>query len=371
MGYRRRILWGAGLGVVLAAAVLAWGPAAHRGGEPGVILSECQGPLREMVIQYESGALEDIAPVYREFLGQLDADVTVHAVCPDRAAFDQLRGVVGPTRCRVTPVLTGHAQTSWARDRWVALACPDGSARLVCPAHETAGGAWPQRAGDERIAENLASSVPGVRCQRSDLYFDGGDVLATPRHAILTTRVLPRNVARTVQDSPELTRRMESLLGRPALLLETAPDHHAAMFMMSAGQDVMLVGDPSMAKACCSTAAPAVASLPDGADFSAQTQGLFDAVAEQCRQAGHRVVRIPVVPGRDGRTYLTYVNVLIDFPPGRPLVYMPTYRGAEPLNDAAAAVWRGLGYEVRPIDCTNVYRHFGCLHCLVNVLRRG
>ena len=77
-----------------------------------------------------------------------------------------------------------------------------------------------------------------------------------------------------------------------------------------------------------------------------------------------------MVPAQDGRTYLTYVNVLIDQRSGRRLVYLPFYRGAERLNAAARAVWEGLGYEVVPVDCTSAYRHFGCLHCLVNVLQR-
>jgi hypothetical protein len=56
---------------------------------------------------------------------------------------------------------------------------------------------------------------------------------------------------------------------------------------------------------------------------------------------------------------------------GQRRVYLPLYRGVERLNDAARAVWERLGYEVRPVDCTSVYGHFGCLHCLVNVLTRS
>ena len=111
-------------------------------------------------------------------------------------------------------------------------------------------------------------------------------------------------------------------------------------------------------------------SLPGGPDFTAPTQHLFDAVAAQCAAAGYKVVRIPVVPARDGRTYLTYVNVLMDQQGGRRSVYLPFYRGVERLNAAARTVWESLGYEIRPVDCTTAYRHFGCLHCLVNVLRR-
>ncbi len=55
---------------------------------------------------------------------------------------------------------------------------------------------------------------------------------------------------------------------------------------------------------------------------------------------------------------------------GHRTVYMPVYRGAEALNDAAEAVWRRLGWDVRRVDCTDAYRHFGSLRCLVNVLSR-
>ena len=111
--------------------------------------------------------------------------------------------------------------------------------------------------------------------------------------------------------------------------------------------------------------------LPDGPDFTPTTQHLFDAVAAQCSAAGYKIVRIPVVPARDGRTYLTFVNVLLEKSGEHRIVYVPFYRGAEALSTAAHQVWTGLGYEVHPIDCTTVYRHFGCLHCLVNVLKRS
>jgi hypothetical protein len=42
--------------------------------------------------------------------------------------------------------------------------------------------------------------------------------------------------------------------------------------------------------------------------------------------------------------------------------------GATVLSIAGAG---GRGYEIRPVDCGSIYQHFGCLHCLVNVLRRN
>jgi hypothetical protein len=141
------------------------------------------------------------------------------------------------------------------------------------------------------------------------------------------------------------------------------------MFMAAARDRTMLVGDPSLAAPLLDQAARN-ALLPD-ADFSAATQAQFDAVANQLASIGYRVVRIPTVAASDARTYLTYVNVITDRrPDGTRIVYMPVYRGADALNAAAADVWRSLGYQVCFIDCTSCYRHYGTLHCLVNVLSR-
>ena len=64
-------------------------------------------------------------------------------------------------------------------------------------------------------------------------------------------------------------------------------------------------------------------------------------------------------------------NAVLDERPAGRVVYMPTFRGAEVLDAAAAAVWQDLGYRVHAVDCTDAYVHFGSLRCLVNVLRRG
>lgn len=111
--------------------------------------------------------------------------------------------------------------------------------------------------------------------------------------------------------------------------------------------------------------------LPEGPDFTAATIGRFDAVARQCRSAGYRVARIPIVPGGDGRTYLTYLSAILDRRDGRRIVYMPVFNTAEALNRAAGKVWAGFGFEVRPVNCDACCPHFGSLRCLVNILSRS
>jgi hypothetical protein len=369
------------IGLVVAGGILALTGGPERGPLPsGPILSECDGHLRELVLHFASSAKEIVAPVYRDFLRALDRDVGVHIVCPDRPAFDVFLATVGPLKCRVSPILAGHPITTWSRDRWVALApaVAGGATTLWSPRGEAGNEIWPARAGDERVGRDIAAALaPSVLARRSGLYFDGGDFLADSDTVFLMPRLLQRNLQQTVCSREEFLGIMSRELKRRIILLDEAPDHHAGMFMASVGSKTMLVGDPSLAREFIpaetsrdNQAAPnEFMGLPVGPDFTPQTQHLFDAVAHQCEAAGYRVVRIPVLPAHDGRTYLTYVNVLMDQQASRRLVYLPFYRGVEPLNAAAREVWESLGYEIRPVDCTS--RHFGCLHCLVNVLSRS
>jgi hypothetical protein len=381
--FRWQTLVGVIIGLVAGGAILALTGGPRRAPlPPGPILSECDGHLRELVLHYEPAAKAIVAPIYREFLGALESDVGVHIVCPDRLAFDDFVATIGPVRCRVSPVLAGHTITTWSRDRWVALApaVAGGATTLWSPRGEAGDAIWPARAGDERVGQDIAAALtPAVAARRSSLFFDGGDFLADSDTVFVVPRVLPRNIQHTVGSREEFLGILSRELKRRVILLDEAPDHHAGMFMASVGGKTVLVGDPGLARELVSaeiardgqSATNEFMCLPGGPDFTPETQHLFDAVAKQCAAAGYRVVRIPVVPARDGRTYLTYVNVLMDQQGSRRLVYLPFYRGVEPLNAAARKVWKSLGYEIRSVDCTSAYRHFGCLHCLVNVLRRS
>ena len=371
------------IGLATGTAILALTGSPERRPLPsGPIISECDGHLRALVLQYEPAAKEIVAPVYRDFLRTLDRDVSVHLVCPDRVAFDDFTAAVGPIPRSVKPIMVGHPITTWSRDRWVALmpAVAGAATTLWSPRGEAGEEVWPARAGDERVGRDVAVSLsPLVRARRSGLYFDGGDFLADSETVFVMPRMLQRNIQQTVRSREEFLGILSRELKRRVILLDEAPDHHAGMFMASVGHKTMLVGDPSRAQELISvqlghhdrTATNEFMNLPGGPDFTAPTQHRFDAVAVQCSAAGYKIIRIPVVPARDGRTYLTYVNVLIDQQSGRRLVYLPFYRGVERLNAAARAAWEDLGYEIRPVDCTTAYRHFGCLHCLVNVLSRS
>ena len=375
----RRVRWGVAFGVAAALVLvggMCLGGIALRGSAlspGGPLLSDCDGAVEELVIQYVPSAGSVVGTAYREFLGQLPADVTVRVVCPDVSAYDEFREYVGDPLCALRPIYTNHPMTTWARDRWLALgpAVPGGRTTLVAPREENAAEIWPERMGDRRIAADIAVALPeDVQAKTSRLACDGGDFVADNETVFITPAVRRRNVGSVMRSVAELKRALGSLLKRRVVLLTDAPPHHAGMFMMTAGNRTVVVGDPEMGRALFESNA-GTCSLIENPDFGNETRRRFQAVADACAAEGYRVVRIPVVPDADGRTYLTYLNVIVNGGENGPVVHMPVYRGATALNDAAEQVWRDLGFSVRRVDCTETYRRFGSLRCLVNVLRRS
>ncbi len=374
--------WQVALGVSLGLAASLVVLSVHERGEgtpaePATppLLSECDGALSQLVVHYAADAAEMLIPTYRSFLRQLPENVIVYAICPRKRDFDDLRARVGPTRCTIESVIVDHPVTVWSRDRWLALGAAESPRTvLLSPRDEDGVVIWPARRGDQRVAWDLAAALGGsVVAQRSDLAFDGGDFAADGETVFVRPRTLLRNLQRIVATREELIETLSRVLKRRVVLFDDAPEHHVAMYLMPIGHRTVLVGDPRMTERLLDTSGEraAVDAYIGGADYSAAAVARFNAVAEQCRAAGYRVVRIPLAPGCDGRTYLTYVNAILDQRDGRRIVYMPTFASAAALNREAAKVWTEMGFEVRPVECDGCAKNFGTLHCLVNVLRRS
>ncbi len=372
----RSVIFGASLGLMAAGLVLALlpsGPARHGDIARGELLCDAEGAFEQLVIQYRREAAAISAPVYRNFLPLLSSEVRVLVVCPAREDFEDLRRRVGWLFCSLEPLVTGHEMTTWSRDRWLALSQDGDGICLLTARGEDGQDAWPQRKGDGRIAFDIAQRLraEGVTAARSELKFDGGDFVALPDRILVTRRVLAGNLALGIHSKREVLDLLEAHLGRRVVVLADAPDHHMGIYLMAAGEGRVVVADPSLGEGLI-PAGVLEELMPGGLAEGSLVQKQLDAVADQLRAEGLDVFRMPVVAGRDGRTWMTPLNVVLENA-GRSgsVVYMPVYEGADRLNEAGRRVWRSLGYEVREVDCTSAYRHFGSLRCLVNVLRRG
>lgn len=330
---------------------------------PAPVLSETDGEIRAINIQYTAGA-DFTIPIYREFLSKFNPRAKVYVVCPENADLAELQSKLQISRTLI-PIYTHHPQTPWAKDRWIALDRGK-EIELLAPRGENLADAWPTRKGDEKIAFDIASALgEGYRATRSGLYFDAGDVLCDNETAFVSPWLTSKNIQKTVVDEKQLDQRLESMFKQRVVRFPVGPEHHAGMFMVLLGHRAAMVGDPSLAKAFPQ------GPIPELPDYTEETQKKFDAVAKTVESAGYRVVRVPVVPSTNQRAYVTYCNSIIDIETGKPVVYMPVFDGWEQLNEAGQKAWEKEGFEVRTVNCTTSYTLFGNIHCLVNVLKRG
>lgn len=310
---------------------------------PAPALDEGAGRIREVLLHYAPKATF-VRRTYAELLAKLPSDVAVVVAvekAEDAEAFSREFGR------EATPVVVGRPITTWSRDRFVA--CEDGDVVVPCEAHPGA----PERRNDALVPCAFASA-DGRDVRVAPFRFDGGDFLAAGGRLIASCAWARRNPERT---SSDLVAAAERLFHEEVVYVPEAPEHHVGMAIAPVGKDHVLVGDARWGARLC----------PDfaDADKSEETARLFDACAERLAAAGFRVDRIPVCPTTTPFVWLTYTNGLHE----DGVVYMPTY-GCTALDDAAAAVYRSLGYDVRPVDASAVYVHGGTLHCLVHVTRR-
>ena len=104
-------------------------------------------------------------------------------------------------------------------------------------------------------------------------------------------------------------------------------------------------------------------------DDTADTAGSFESIARKIARCGYRVVHLPALVDQQQSWMVTYNNVLIDCRGGSCTVYMPVYRIPN-LDQAAEAIYRNLGFEVKTVDVSGIYQLGGALRCIVNVTRR-
>ena len=340
---------------------------------PKRILSDCDGTMEHIVIQYVKEADEITKSVYRDLISQLPDDIRITLICKDQDDVNQFLKSSGFRSDRFEKVIVSHDMTCWSRDRWLALTDPEGSpgTTLLIPYKENAMERWKERSGDARIAYDIKNAYDDeVWVEKSNLLFDGGDFVCDKETVFVSPNVLVRNPGFSNQQIEGI---LERKLGKHIVLLANAREHHAGMYIMPISNKRVIVGDPKLAITLIKSQKgngyeELLNALPKNID---DVQKSFDSIADTCKEHNYEIIRIPVLPYNDMRTYITPLNVIINTENKTNVVYMPVISGADVLNDYSEKVWESCGYAVKPVDCTSSYKYSGSLRCLVNVLKRN
>jgi hypothetical protein len=245
---------------------------------------------------------------------------------------------------------------------------------------------------------------PDFLVRPTRLYLEGGNVLRGNRCVFIGQDLIQDNMNRLEHTEAEVLDEFRQVLGVDEILqvgwgrevtrlnvdggegAETwQPLFHIDMFMslggMDAGrgQEVIFLGSPSLAVELLKTANnPKVLA----SEVEARADGLFQEIGLKLRNAGFRVISLPIF-FYDNATF-SWNNCLVEVYAGQKRVYLPSYQCAhdpEKLNPSfacleaeVARIYASQGFEVTWFPNGRFFRtlarHGGSLHCAVKVMAR-
>lgn len=169
--------------------------------------------------------------------------------------------------------------------------------------------------------------------------------------------------------------------------VEAQPTFHIDMLMGAAkdlnGEEVVLVGDPKMAKEIFDKLsaeekeknANFKTMLDDGKNNLNinEKQNNFDAVAEYLKKQGFKVVRVPYLDGLGNiLPTVSFTNKEMEdyIKDGKHIkrVFLPQYN-IESLDKEAVRIYKEMGYEIIPIDSSEISRYNGSIRCKTQMVK--
>jgi Porphyromonas-type peptidyl-arginine deiminase len=359
---------------LLVLSALGARQAAPRPAPTRLVAEDASAPLARIAIHYAPAADRVALGVWTQLFAQLPTEVRVDVEVAEAAHFQRFLGAMRAAQVpqverRFHPVIVGASITTWSRDRYASLVDEQGEGTILAPPF--LGAAFAGRTGDFRSAFAMSQAMFGHDPRIAKYAFEGGDFAATPKWLFVDANLSTRNLGRGHADRETLLRELRRDFGQEIVWLGEQPGelprHHIMMYMVPLDDRTIAVGDE--AEALARVSAGDREALDVDPDTGAQTARFERAVA-LLSQRGFHIVRLPALVLRGERSYVTYTNALFDRArDGTKIVYLPTY-DLPALDDEAARRYQALGYQVRRIDVSPIYRLNGSLGCLVNVIAR-
>jgi N-dimethylarginine dimethylaminohydrolase len=347
------------------------------------VLSDVEGSISEIVLHYDLDFESELVPTYCDLFAALPVDIGLTVLCASCEAANRFlrdwacEAARGGRRVRLVNV--ERDISIWARDRRIARAyhALGVSAATLVPAPPARPEDW--QANEVYVGNilNAPGMLPGTIGTR--LAIEGGNVVSNGRHVFVGGNVLTEH-ADEGWPVEAVERELGRVLGGNVILVGgtdgAVPWCHLDMYLTPIGDSTILVASPAFAETVlCAQPSTWQDSLMvepacDLSDDAWAMQAQYDSVAGQLSALGYRVLRLPTLVNDADGWAVTYNNVVFDEVSGQRVVYMPVYR-ITALDHVATAIYESLGFEVRPIDVSQVFQWGGAVRCIVNVTARS
>ena len=342
------------------------------------VLDDTSGGIAEIAINVPREECDQVIPVVDGLLKSLNAETKLLFSCSDDYCVRAIQNRLTLPReyfpWKTDIVLTKLGLTPWARDRRIARSGLYGveSFSLVPPGKD-----WYDigRRNEIKLPYLLNELKLAPEAIPLPFILDGGNLVTDSHYAFIggNNISLNRNI---IPNQEDLKRMIRLYLGTPVVHIfarkKQVPWDHIDMYVTPLPGKRVLVASPDLAKSLLAERDernPIVHEKFLKLSFSQERSRLFDDVAVQFKKLKYTVHRVPAIPHYLDHWMITYNNVLMDFREHSQFVYVPSY-GIQSLDNYARKLYQGLGFEVRPIDVTTLYRNGGSLRCFANVTRR-
>jgi hypothetical protein len=330
---------------------------------PVQVVPSLAGRLRALRLHWpdevEEPAFSAQRTTFHDLFTRFPSDVTFHVVTEGQSAarlqaLVEAWGVADPTRIHYHP-LHLHSTveqwyepvTMWARDTALLMRTHDGRPLLLLPRSFRKDGQV-DASLNRRIIHGAAAAPAllqerlGLLVRRSELNFEGGDVVPSRQTVLVGGHLVQRNMRDLKLGKAAVVERLQEQLGRPVVVIEPQPAFHLDVGFTWLSEGVVAVADPRLAAAMVRGLKPTGLDLDTMLKADPALADRYDKGAATLLGAGFQVVRMPNLPGLALLTpYLTYNNVLME----DKRVYMPVY-DLPVLDEFARSIYRNHGFQV-------------------------
>jgi N-dimethylarginine dimethylaminohydrolase len=277
-----------------------------------------------------------------------------------------------------TPEQLVEPMTMWARDGAILLQTQEGQEVLLLPRSFRGDGQVDAKLnrrivhGTGAAPARLQQALPNLIVRRSELSFEGGDVVASQGAVLLGGQSIARSMAELRLPRQAVLEKFAQLLGVRVLGIEPQPEFHVDLGFTFLDETTVAVADPHQAMervAGQSGLQPLIQATLDK-----NLGEKYDQAARRLLEKGYQVVRLPNLCGVGLTTpYLTYNNVLLEnyVDQGKQVkkVYLPVY-DVPALDEAARSLFRQHGYQVIDMPSARLStKLWGAIRCATGELR--
>ena len=387
--YSRMLVWAS-----FSVVILMWAaPSVEGGARSGLntsLLSDTSGEIEEIVLQYSSLLSEEVLPTYRDLIGQLEQDTTIYIVCEEPSLAEKLGEIIEGWSIidgdRIVISSIEKEITIWSRDRFFMKSGSSNGGMTTVLLPRIPENRDINRHNDKEVPVVLSLFYgKSMDIQQSALFFEGGNIVTNESRLFTSYSTLLMQGGKSEKEIIEL---LEKEFGKEVLIVGSMsvpePLWHIDMYLTPISDSLVLLGEPIIEKDGLSYGYEEgmLCGLEDTeallAEYSSRDHivsflnGLklqsYANVESQLIQEGFRVERIPITYDENGNI-ITYNNVLMETRNNKRIVFMPVY-GVPRLDEIATDKYEELGFEVRPIDVSGIYKYDGALRCMTNVLVR-